>query len=73
MTNSEIINICGGTTNVAKLCGVSPAAVSMWRKANIPQEKMVYLAAQLELLTNGEISRKKLFPTQWDMIWPELL
>jgi len=25
------------------------------------------------LLTNGEISRKKLFPTQWDMIWPELL
>jgi hypothetical protein len=45
----------------------------MWRKANIPQEKMVYLAAQLELLTNGEISRKKLFPTQWDMIWPELL
>ena len=73
MTNSEIINALGGTTNVAKLCAISPAAVSMWRKANIPQDKLVFLAAQLELITDGKVSRKTLFPKTYKSIWPELL
>ena len=72
MTNSEIINVLGGTSVVAKLCSVSPAAVSMWRKTNIPADKMLYLAATLEKSTEGVLNRRQMFPNTYKIIWPEL-
>jgi hypothetical protein len=42
-TPDEIIDALGGTSEVAKLCKISDAAVSQWRKAGIPQPRMMYL------------------------------
>ena len=72
MTNSQIIDSLGGTTKVAKLCGVTLPAVSQWKLNGIPQDKLIFLAASLEKATNGEMSRKKLFPNTWQDIWTEL-
>jgi DNA-binding transcriptional regulator YdaS (Cro superfamily) len=72
MTNSEIIDTLGGTTKVAKMCMVSPPAASMWRRTGIPPDRMIFLAAQLEKATNGQVTRKMLFPDTWQNIWIEL-
>jgi DNA-binding transcriptional regulator YdaS (Cro superfamily) len=72
MKHKEIIDILGGTTKVAKMCGISPSAVSQWRVAGVPQEKLIFLAAQLEKHSNGKYTRKGLFPASWLEIWPEL-
>jgi DNA-binding transcriptional regulator YdaS (Cro superfamily) len=72
MNNSKIIRILGGTTKVAKLCGVSVPAVSQWRHNGIPPDKLVFMAAELERLSQGVIHRKDIFPQHWKMIWPEL-
>ena len=72
MNPTAIINILGGATKVAKLCGVSVPAVSMWQKSDIPRDKLIFLAATLERETNGLITRKTLFPTTYAIIWPEL-
>jgi len=72
MENSEIIEILGGTSQVSRLCGVSPAAVCQWRKNGIPEDRLILLATQLEMLTNGKFNRKERFPTKWQMIWGNL-
>ena len=72
MENHQIINILGGTSKVARLCGVTPASVSQWRKKGIPEDRMIYLAASLEQVTDGAITRKSLFPDNWQNIWVEL-
>jgi DNA-binding transcriptional regulator YdaS (Cro superfamily) len=72
MNPTAIINILGGATKVAKLCGVSVPAVSMWQKSDIPRDKLIFLAATLERETNGLITRKSLFPNTYGVIWPEL-
>lgn len=45
MNASEIIDALGGTTKVAKLCDVRPAAVSQWRtsKGGIPKPQLRFL------------------------------
>ena len=72
LTDSAIIDLLGGTTKVAKLVGVSPNAVSMWRKNNIPASQYAFLGATLEKESHGLITRKDLFPQSWHLIWPEL-
>ena len=72
MNTNEIINILGGTSKVSRLCNVSPAAVCQWRKKGIPDDRLIYLAASLELATDGVITRKSLFPSDWQNIWLEL-
>ncbi len=72
MTNSEIINLLGGTSKVAKLCGVSAAAACQWRKNGIPKDRLIFVAATLEKLSNGEFSRKAEFPHTYNMIWTDL-
>jgi DNA-binding transcriptional regulator YdaS (Cro superfamily) len=72
MENNEIIQILGGTTKVAKLCGVTLAAVSQWRTNGIPQDKLVFLAASLEKASDGKYTRKAMFPQTWQDIWVEL-
>lgn len=72
MNTNEIINILGGTSKVSRLCGVTAAAVCQWRKKGIPEDRMIYLAASLEKATDGAITRKSLFPENWQNIWVEL-
>jgi DNA-binding transcriptional regulator YdaS (Cro superfamily) len=72
MTNSEIIELLGGTGKVAKLCNVSAPAVAQWRKNGIPKDKLIFVAASLEKLSNGAFSRKESFPHTYQMIWTDL-
>lgn len=45
MSDSEIIDALGGTGEVAKMCDVSPQAVSQWRDSGIPKARRMYLKA----------------------------
>lgn len=73
MNSTAIIKLLGGPTKVAKLVGVSVPAVSMWQNGEIPQDKLVILAAMLEKESHGLITRKSLFPKTYGLIWPELV
>jgi DNA-binding transcriptional regulator YdaS (Cro superfamily) len=72
MNATAIIKLLGGPTRISKLVGVSVPAVSMWQNGDIPQDKLVILAATLEKESHGLITRKTLFPQDWQKIWPEL-
>jgi DNA-binding transcriptional regulator YdaS (Cro superfamily) len=43
LTDSEIIDRLGGTSQVADLCKVQPQAVSQWRASGIPPARRMYL------------------------------
>ncbi|ROH87978.1 hypothetical protein ED236_00345 [Pseudomethylobacillus aquaticus] len=45
MTDSEIIDKCGGTSTVAELCEVTTGAVSQWRDNGIPRARLMFLKA----------------------------
>lgn len=70
MDTKEIIATLGGTFNVAKLCCVSPSAVSQWRNNGLPNDKLVLLASELEKKSNGAWTRKEI--PNWKQIWPKL-
>jgi len=70
MNTTEIIDTLGGTFAVAKLCRVSPPAVSQWRTNGMPGDKLVLLAAELEKKSDGKWNRKEI--PNWQQIWPEL-
>jgi hypothetical protein len=44
-TTSSAIDKLGGTAEVARLCEVSPQAVSKWRREGIPRARLLYLRA----------------------------
>ena len=72
MNATAIIKLLGGCTRVSKMVGVSVPAVSMWQNGEIPQDKLIVLAATLEKESHGLLTRKSLFPTTYKLIWPEL-
>ena len=72
MNAIAIIKLLGGCTKVANMVGVSVAAVSMWQNSEVPQDKLMFLAAELEKQSHGLVTRKSLFPDTWHLIWPEL-
>lgn len=72
MKATELFQILGGPTQIAKLCGISVPSVSMWRNTGVPVNRLIYLAAEIEKATKGEITRKSLFPHTYEKIWPEL-
>ena len=76
MTNIElnparVIELLGGTNAVAKMCEVSPGAVSQWRLNGIPKGHRVILASRIEKATDGLLTREIMFMDYAD-IWPEL-
>jgi DNA-binding transcriptional regulator YdaS (Cro superfamily) len=73
LTDTAIIDLLGGTNKVAKMCDVAPAAVSQWRIRGIPSDKYMILGARIEKESHGLVSRKDLFPTNFWLLWPELL
>jgi DNA-binding transcriptional regulator YdaS (Cro superfamily) len=67
----ELIDALGGTTAVAELFGLRPPSVSGWKEAGrIPDDKLIRLAPIAE--ARGIVTRKALFPNDWQDIWPEL-
>ena len=48
MNDSQIIDLLGGPTAIAKQLNISPPAVCVWRRNGIPLDKRVYLAAEIE-------------------------
>ena len=72
LTDSQIIDLLGGTTQVARLCKVTAPAVAQWKTKGIPYDKMVFMGAELEKQSCGLMSRKNMFPKVYKFIWPEL-
>lgn len=72
MENNEIINLLGGTSKVSRMCGVTAAAVCQWRKKGIPKDRLIFVAALIERLSEGKYTRKQMFPNSWQDIWIEL-
>ena len=73
LTDSAIIDLLGGTAKVAKMCRIDNAAVSNWRIRGIPADKYMFLGARIEEVSHGLVTRQDLFPTNFWLIWPELL
>ena len=48
---NTVIDAIGGTAKVAELCGVTPGAVSQWRKNGIPKTTLKFL----------RLSRRRIF------------
>ena len=64
------VALLGGLTAAAeKLPGVkSYQTIQQWRKAGVPIEH----CSDIEIATNGEVTRRELRPDDWQRIWPEL-
>lgn len=70
---NEVINLLGGTGKVAQFLGVTAASISQWRsRHHIPEGQLMRIAARVERVSEGRISRRALFPDEWERIWPEL-
>lgn len=73
LTENAMLDLLGGTAKVARLCKCDSATVSTWRKRGIPHGQLLFLAARIEKESHGLVTRQDLFPTNWYLIWPELL
>jgi DNA-binding transcriptional regulator YdaS (Cro superfamily) len=73
ISESAMIDLLGGTAKVARMCKCDDATVSTWRKRGIPSGPLMFLAARIEEVSHGLVTRKDLFPYNFYLIWPELL
>ena len=72
-TVREIIDAMGGPAKTARACDVTESAVQIWLSVGeIPDQRLAWIAARVELASDGKITRKQLFPLEWPLIWPEL-
>ena len=68
---NKLIEALGGTQATADLANIKPPSVSAWKEVGrIPDDKLIRLAPILE--QRGIATRKQLFPSDWQAIWPEL-
>lgn len=72
MTDAEIIELLGGITVVARYFDIKPPSVSGWIETGIPEVRLMALAPQLELRSNGRFTRKARWPESYAFFWPEL-
>jgi hypothetical protein len=60
LTDSQIIDALGGTSETARLCEVQPASVSEWRKTGIPKARLMFIRlARPELFSTPTPRRRK--------------
>lgn len=67
----DIAARCAGSqTELARLLGVTPAAITQWRPpyGGVPLRHCV----RIEQLTGGLVTRRDLRPDDWRVYWPEL-
>jgi DNA-binding transcriptional regulator YdaS (Cro superfamily) len=69
-TSSELIQLLGGPTAVAKKLGIKPPSVHKWKAAGIDPGRVAELA-----IATGRVVRRPedLRPDRWHHIWPELV
>lgn len=58
----------GGLSAVAARLGVTPQRLNNWIARGVPVE----YAWELEIATEGRVTRSDLRPDDWDRIWPDL-
>ena len=73
LSENAMLDLLGGTAKVARMCKCDNATVSSWRKRGIPHGQLLFLAARIEQESHGLVTRQDLFPTNYFLIWPELL
>jgi DNA-binding transcriptional regulator YdaS (Cro superfamily) len=72
MNDVEIIKLLGGVTSVAKMLGIKPPSVHAWLESGIPEPRLIELAAQIEIKSEGRFTRKQRWPDRYAFYWPEL-
>lgn len=72
MTDSEIIQLLGGVTAVARLLDIKPPSVQEWLSVGIPESRLRELAGHLEIVSAGRFSRRARWPEKYAFYWPEL-
>lgn len=65
----KAIGLVGCQARLARALGVTQQTVSHWRRAGVPVE----YCARIELLTEGQVTRRDLRHNDWHLIWPELV
>ena len=73
LTDSQMIDLLGGTSTVARKFKIAPSAVAQWRTNGIPIGKVMMLAAELEKASHGLLNRQDMFPKVALLVWPELV
>lgn len=72
MTDSEIIELLGGVTAVARMLEIKPPSVHAWLQDGIPESRLRELAGQIEVKSGGRFSRRARWPEKYAFYWPEL-
>lgn len=72
MTDTEIIQLLGGVTSVARMLDIKPPSVHAWLEDGIPEGRLRDLAGQIELKSNGRFTRRERWPDKYAFFWPEL-
>ena len=72
MTDTEIIALLGGVTSVARMLEIKPPSVHAWIEDGIPESRLIQLAAQIEIKSNGRFNRAHRWPDKFSFYWPEL-
>ena len=73
LTDSQMIDLLGGTVAVANKLRLSPAAVTQWKLNGIPFTRLVFLAAEIEKQSHGLVTRQDMFPKLALYVWPDLV
>jgi len=73
LTATEIVAGLDGTNATARFFGVKPPSVSKWvKQGEIPEDKLIRRAVELERRLPGQFTRQGQFPNIFREIWPEL-
>jgi hypothetical protein len=72
MNDSEIIQLLGGVTAVARMLDIKPPSVHAWLETGIPEGRLRDLAAQIEIKSHGQFTRRARWPEKFAFYWPEL-
>jgi hypothetical protein len=60
LTDNQIIDAIGGTSETARLCEVQPASVSEWRKTGIPKARLMFIRlARPDIFSQPKPRRRK--------------
>ena len=71
--HKQIITALGGPVAVSARLRIKVPSVYGWAaaEAGIPEARLIELGADIE--ATGLYTRKQLRPTDWQLIWPELV
>jgi hypothetical protein len=72
ITDTEIIQLLGGVTSVARMLDIKPPSVHAWIEEGIPEVRLCQLAGQIELKSAGRFTRRERWPEKFAFYWPEL-